>query len=105
MAWELRAAWATGRRVAVSVDGHGRVEGHVSHVAATDAFAVVRGTLVPLGLVLAVHHPSRLGDSTARAGQWEGPAHAPAHHPGQQQFEEWGIDPESGQPTPIEENV
>ena len=67
--WEARGAWASGRRVAASLmlEGHvERLEGHVSRVAATGAFVVLAGTHVPTGVLLAVHHPSRLGDSTYR---------------------------------------
>lgn len=67
---ELRAAWATGRRVALSLDGFGgRIEGHVERVAASDASVVVAGETLPLERVLALHRPSRLGDSTAAAGE------------------------------------
>lgn len=70
VAWELRSAWATGRRVALSLERSdmARLEGHVSRVAATDASAIVAGRMVPLDRVLAVHLPSRLGDSTVRGG-------------------------------------
>ncbi len=65
VAWELRGAWASGRRVSLTIDGDvERVEGHVQTVAATDAFARVNGWHVPLERVLAVHRPNRLGDST-----------------------------------------
>lgn len=76
IAWELRAAWATGRRVSLSLlpRAGDRLEGHVHRVSATNAFVVVAGLHVPLEDVLAVHHPSRLGDSTARGGRWHGPA-------------------------------
>lgn len=40
------------------------MEGHVDAVSATDAYAVVDGLHVPLSAVLAVHRPSRLGDSS-----------------------------------------
>lgn len=74
MAWELRSAWASGRRVALSLERCDiiRVEGHVQHVAATGAYVQVRGMHVPLDCVLSVHYPSRLGDSTARHGAWAG---------------------------------
>ncbi len=67
IAWELRSAWATGRRVSLSLEQRAgdRLEGHVQRVAATGAFVVLAGVHVPLEAVLAVHHPSRLGDSTA----------------------------------------
>jgi hypothetical protein len=76
--WELRGAWATGRRVALSLERAdlARMEGVVSRVAATGAFVVVCGKHVPVERVLAVHHPSRLGDSThcGTAG-WAGAGH------------------------------
>lgn len=70
VAWELRAAWAKGLRVALSLErcDLDRVEGIVTRVAATDAYCTVRGLRVPLDRILAVHRPSLLGDSTARAG-------------------------------------
>lgn len=74
-AWELRAAWATGKRVALSLDescDRQRVEGHVTRVAGSGAFVVVRGLHIPVERVLAVHSPSRLGDSTARGDGWHG---------------------------------
>jgi hypothetical protein len=74
-AWDLRAAWAAGWRVSVTLERgeFQRVEGIVTRVAATDAFARIGGRLVPLDHVLAVHKPSRLGDSTAGA-RWGGKA-------------------------------
>ena len=88
VAWELRSSWASGRRVALTLDGdERRVEGHVRSVAATGAFAVVAGLHVPLESVLAVHWPSRLGDSTfddAGGERWRGPRPAAARqNPGQ----------------------
>jgi hypothetical protein len=76
MAWELRSAWASGRRVSLSLErcDMDRVEGHVQRVAASAAFVQVRGLRIPLERVLAIHSPSRLGDSTARAGGWAGRA-------------------------------
>lgn len=74
--WELRGAWASGRRVVLSLDSRcvvRRVEGWVRGVAATDAFVRIQGWHVPGDAILAVHHPSRLGDSTARGGDWHGP--------------------------------
>lgn len=91
VAWELRAAWATGRRVAVSLEraDMARLEGVVRAVAATDAFAVIDGVNVPLERVLAVHLPSRLGDSAVRAGPWSGPVPDAARvHPDQLGLEE-----------------
>lgn len=76
--WELRSAWASGKRVALSLDERctpRRVEGHVSAVAATGAYVRVAGLHVPDEAILAVHLPSILGDSTARDGQWHGPGH------------------------------
>jgi len=74
IAWELRAAWAVGRRVACSLDRCDipRIEGIVQSVSSTDAFVIVAGMHVPLDRVLAVHHPSRLGDSDG-VGPWRGP--------------------------------
>jgi hypothetical protein len=75
LAWELRAAWATGRRVALTLEraDHDRMEGIVTRVAGSGAYVVVRGRHVPLERVLAVHYPSRLGDSThKRAAGWAG---------------------------------
>jgi|SRR5215212_6689529 len=69
MAAELRTAWASGRRVALSIEGGERVEGHVERIAATAAWVRVAGLHVPLDRVLALHRPSRLGDSTVRRRQ------------------------------------
>jgi hypothetical protein len=73
---ELRAAWATGRRVALSLErcDFDRMEGVVTRVAASGAWVRVRGRLVPLDRVLALHWPSRLGDSThgRRESGWAG---------------------------------
>jgi hypothetical protein len=79
--WELRSAWALGRRISVTVEAgdDGRLEGTVRAVAATNAYAIVGGQHVPLERVLAVHRPSRLGDSTASVdGRFDGrvPRHA-----------------------------
>lgn len=76
VAWELRAAWGAGWRVALSLDERcrmRRLEGIVGAVSATDATVRVNGWLVPLEAVLAVHRPSRLGDSSNRGGAWSGP--------------------------------
>jgi hypothetical protein len=69
IAWELRSAWALGRRISVTVEAgdDARLEGTVRAVAATGAFAVIGGQHVPLERVLAVHRPSRLGDSKRSA--------------------------------------
>lgn len=61
----------------------GRVEGRVSAVSPTDASATIAGWLVPLDRILAVHAPSRLGDSTVGGGErWHGRARRVAR-PGQ----------------------
>lgn len=72
IAWDLRTAWAAGWRIAVSLErsDRDRLEGCVSHVSATAAFVTVAGVHVPLDRVLAVHRPSRLGDSSWRSGRW-----------------------------------
>jgi hypothetical protein len=87
IAWELRSAWALGRRISVTIEAgdDGRLEGTVRAVAATGAFALIAGQHVPLERVLAVHRPSRLGDSTAPvAARFDGrvPRHA-RHDPHQ----------------------
>lgn len=77
VAWELRAAWASGRRVSVSLErcDVDRLEGHVWAVSATGASVMIAGVLVPLDRVLAVHLPSRLGDSSVGVGEvWRGRA-------------------------------
>jgi hypothetical protein len=71
--WELRAAWGAGWRVALSLDDRctpRRLEGPVQAVSATDASVRVAGYMVPLDAVLAVHRPSRLGDSRVKNGPW-----------------------------------
>lgn len=72
--WDLRGAWATGRRVALTLDADvPRAEGHVTKVSASDAHVFVGDLLVPADRILAVHWPSRLGDSTVRRGDpWAG---------------------------------
>lgn len=80
VAWELRGAWARGLRVALSLDDRcdmPRLEGHVRRVAATDAFVEISGVHVPLDAVLAVHRPSRLGDSSFEDGRWHGRHYIP----------------------------
>lgn len=43
-------------------------------VAATGAYCRVSGLLVPLDRILAVHHPTRLGDTSYVEGElWRGP--------------------------------
>lgn len=75
IAWDLRTAWAGGLRVALTLDAcdRPRLEGTVRRVAATGAHVTVAGLHVPVDRILAVHRPSRLGDSTARGGSWSGP--------------------------------
>jgi hypothetical protein len=76
IAWELRTAWALGRRVSVTIENadENRLEGAVRAVASSGAYAVVAGLHVPLERVLAVHRPSRLGDSTVKDGEpWRAP--------------------------------
>src|SRR5688500_3207231 len=76
-AWELRGARASGLRVAVTLERADvdRVEGHVFTVSPTDATVTIAGLLIPLDRVLAVHLPSRLGDSTIAEGTtWRGRA-------------------------------
>jgi hypothetical protein len=85
--WDLRGCWATGRRVALSVDADvSRLEGHVTRVSATDAFVCVGDVLVPGDRIMAVHLPSRLGDSsfTDQPGAtWAGRPRRPEQYPGQ----------------------
>ncbi len=67
IAWELRTAWAQNLRVSLSLDERcqpRRLEGKLTRVAPTGAFAVIAGFHVPTDAILAVHRPSRLGDST-----------------------------------------
>jgi hypothetical protein len=64
--WELRGAWASGRRISLSLDERcpdRRIEGYVTRVAATDSFVHVNGVHVPGDAVLAIHRPSMMGDS------------------------------------------
>jgi hypothetical protein len=74
--WELRGCWATGRRVALSIDADlRRAEGFVTSVAATDAYVKIGDLLIPGDRILALHYPSRLGDSSFedRPGtSWDG---------------------------------
>lgn len=76
--FELRAAWARGRRVSLSLDErsqHPRLEGHIAAVSATGAFVRLGSTHIPTDLILAVHLPSRLGDSKVRGdADFHGPA-------------------------------
>jgi hypothetical protein len=87
--WDLRSAWAAGWRVSVSLDGAAefqRLEGHVQRVSATDAYVVIAGWHVPAHVILAVHRPTRLGDSTARDGSWHGPRLLELPLPGQRRL-------------------
>jgi len=86
VAWEPRTAWATGHRISVTLEraDTDRVEGHVSRVAATDATVTIAGLMIPLDRVLAVHRPTRLGDSTVGVGErWRGRARRVEQLPGQ----------------------
>ncbi len=77
VAWDLRTAWASGRRVSVTLERADvdRVEGHVFTVSPTNASVTIAGLLIPLDRVLAVHSPSRLGDSTVGEDErWRGRA-------------------------------
>lgn len=82
-AWELRTAWALGREVIIVLEDDGQplpkehVRGYVTHVAPTDAFAVLDvvaqeenelgGKLhVPCALVLTVRRPHFHEDGPAR---------------------------------------
>jgi hypothetical protein len=70
VSWELRGAWSARKRVALSLDGRchpRRLEGLVQRVAATGAFVEIEDFHVPVDAILAVHSPSRLGDSTIDA--------------------------------------
>jgi hypothetical protein len=92
VAWELRTAWAKALRVSLSINADvERAEGIVQHVSATDAYAVVSGLHVPLDRVLAVHRPSRLGDSDfddRGAERWRGRVPGAARRdPRQQEIE------------------
>jgi hypothetical protein len=61
-----------------------RVEGHVFGVAATDATVTIAGWMIPLDRVIAVHRPSRLGDSTVGVDErWQGRARRDKQLPGQ----------------------
>jgi hypothetical protein len=63
-----------------------RVEGHVFSVAATNATVTIAAVVIPLDRVLAVHRPSRLGDSTVGADErWRGRARR-VLHPGQDEL-------------------
>lgn len=83
LVWELRAAWANGRRVALTLNHCDveRVEGIVTRVGATGTTAVVGGVLVPLNRALAIHWASRLGDGS-RTGR-RGAGLASRAHPNQ----------------------
>ncbi len=87
--WELRAAWASGRRVSVTLERAdvARVEGHVGAVSATGASVCINGLMVPMDRVLAVHQPSRLGDSEGCVFAWHGAGHRVEQIPGQHPLE------------------
>lgn len=85
VAWDLRSAWASGRRVSVTLE---RADvNRVYSVSATDATVTIAGLLIPLDRVLAVHRPSRLGDSTVGEGErWRGMARRRDPMPGQSEL-------------------
>lgn len=59
-AWELRGAWAQSKRVVVTLTDRcmiDRLEGPVSYVSVTGAFAVIDGWHIPCEEILAVHKP------------------------------------------------
>jgi hypothetical protein len=87
--WDLRGAWASGRRVALSLDADvPRAEGCVTRVSATDASVHVGDLLVPADRILAVHLPSRLGDSSISPGErWAGSPRRPVTLEGQTEME------------------
>jgi hypothetical protein len=87
--WDLRGAWASGRRVALSLAADvARAEGFVTRVSATDASVHVGDLLIPADAILALHLPSRLGDSSIRAGDpWAGPRRRPVALEGQTELE------------------
>lgn len=64
-AWELRTAWASGRRVVLTLSERcivRRVEGRVERVAVTGAFVLINGWHVPTVEILGVaqpHHSQR----------------------------------------------
>lgn len=64
-AWELRGAWASGRRVVLTLSDRcqvRRVEGVVSYVSTTGAFVVAQGWHIPTAEILGVaapHHSQR----------------------------------------------
>jgi hypothetical protein len=63
-----------------------RVEGLVRSVSATDATVTIAGLRVPLDRVLAVHLPSRLGDSTVKGRVFHGDPRLRPQRPGQMEF-------------------
>lgn len=73
--WDLRAAWGTGRRVSLTIDSDDcrRLEGYVMAVASSGAYVAIARRHVPVERIVAVHLPSRLGDSTSRAKSWPVP--------------------------------
>jgi hypothetical protein len=63
--WELRTAWAKGRRVVLTLSDRcmiQRIEGTVERVAVTGAFVLIEGWHVPVAEILGVaspHHSQR----------------------------------------------
>lgn len=60
VAWELRGHWVARRTIVVTLTPRclvDRIEGRVSHVSVTGAFAVIDGWHVPTVDVLAIHRP------------------------------------------------
>lgn len=68
--WDLRRAWAAGKRVSLSLANGERVEGQVQAVSATGATCRVAGVRVLSTDILAVHHPAIGADSSWRGGRW-----------------------------------
>ncbi len=78
IAWECRGAWATGRRVSLSLEGRGQLVGLVRAVAATGAYVILAtdedpdGIHVPLYIVEAVHRPHFHSPATWRPRAYDG---------------------------------
>lgn len=83
LVWDLRTAWASGRRVALTLERADldRIEGVVTRVSPTGAYATVGSVHVPLDRALAIHWSSRLGDGPRTGNRGHG--HAKHVHPGQ----------------------
>lgn len=77
VAWDLRGALAGGWEVVLALPRRRRVRGYVTHVAPTDAFALVwdgAGELhVPLGLVRSVRRPHFHEDAGAPVARPDAP--------------------------------